>query len=98
MTQQFATLDVKVITGAKQTMICDFLADGSLKLKIHAKPIEGKANQELIEFLSEKLRISRMDIEIVRGEHSKHKVLRFIGISQTDLLQRLDEFNELYDP
>jgi hypothetical protein len=76
-------------------MICDLLADGSLKLKIHAKPIEGKANQELIEFLSEKLRISRMDIEIVRGEHSKLKVLRFIGISQTDLLRHLDEFTGL---
>lgn len=87
-----ATLDIKVVTGAKQSETCRFLADGSLKLKIHAKPVEGKANQELIEFLSEKLHISRIDIEIVKGEHSKRKVLRFNGISQTDLLQQLGEF------
>lgn len=82
---------VKVITGAKQNEICEFLADGALKLKIHAKPIEGKANQEIIEFLSEKLQVSRADLDIVRGEHSKRKVLRFNGIGQTDLQKRLEK-------
>ena len=95
MIQQAATLEIKVITGARQTKICEFLDDGSLKLKVHAKPIEWKANQELIEILSEKLNISRADIEIVRGEHSKRKVLKFIGISQIDLLQRLNELTGL---
>lgn len=89
MNQPPATLEVKVITGAKKTEICDFLADGSLKIKIHSKPIEGKANQEIIYFLSERLQISRTDIEIVKGEHSKRKVLRFTGIRKTDLLNQL---------
>jgi len=91
MNQRFATLEVKVITGAKQNEICEFLADGALKLKIHAKPIEGKANQEIIEFLSEKLQVSRTDLDIVRGEHSKRKILRFKGIGQADLQKRLEK-------
>jgi hypothetical protein len=91
MNQRFATLEVKVITGAKQNEICEFLTDGALKLKIHAKPIEGKANQEIIEFLSEKLQVSRTDLDIVRGEHSKRKILRFKGIGQADLQKRLEK-------
>ncbi|MBM3136929.1 MAG: DUF167 domain-containing protein [Chloroflexi bacterium] len=89
MNQDSASLEIKVITGAKQSEICEFLDDGSLKLKIHAKPVDGKANQELVEFLSRELGISRTEIVFIRGEHSKRKVLRFIGISQADLQSRL---------
>ncbi len=98
MNQPSATLEVKVITGAKQNEICEFLADGALKLKIHAKPVEGKANQEVIEFLSEILQVSRTALAIVRGEHSKRKVLRFIGIGQTDLQKRLEKLITHQDP
>lgn len=98
MTLQSSILEIKVITGARQNEVCEIMADGSLKLKIHAKPIEGKANQELIEFLSEILQVSRNEIEIVRGEHSKRKVLKITGISQPELQKRLDDLMNLQDP
>jgi len=94
MNQEFASLEIKVVTGAKHNEICEFLIDGSLKVKIHAKPVEGKANQELMEFLSHRLDISISDVVIVRGKHSKRKVLQFLGISQDELIKRLGKVNQ----
>ena len=45
---------------------------GRLKVKIKAPPVEGKANKELIKFLSKLL---NADVELVRGETSREKDL-----------------------
>jgi len=44
-----------------------------LKIAIKALPEEGKANQELIKFLSKKLRISKSEISIISGLKSRRK-------------------------
>ena len=44
-----------------------------LKIKLKALPIEGKANKELIKFLSEILKIAKSRISLLRGETSKQK-------------------------
>ena len=65
MNVNFGTINLKVITGAQHTEICGFMDDGSLKIKLHAKPIEGKANLELIKFLAE-VGISRQEVKLLR--------------------------------
>lgn len=50
-------------------------ADGRVKVKITAAPVEGKANKCLTEFLSKSLKLPKTSIEIVRGETSKEKTL-----------------------
>jgi len=52
-----------------------------LKVKIKSPPVEGRANKELIEVLSEELGIPKGDIEIVSGKSSRNKVVRLKGIS-----------------
>lgn len=52
-----------------------------LKIKLKALPLEGKANKELIKFLSEILHISKSRIELIRGETSKQKDL-FLDIQE----------------
>ena len=49
--------------------------DGTIKVKITAQPVEGKANKALIEFLSKEFKIPKTSIEIVRGDSSKDKTL-----------------------
>ena len=68
------TLNVKVITNAKQNSI-EFLEDGSIKLRISKVPVEGKANKEIIEYLSKTFNKKRADIVILKGEKSSHKVI-----------------------
>ena len=58
-----------------------------IKVKITAQPIENKANKDLIEFLSKKLKISKSNIEIVKGETSKEKTLLFKNISSDKMVE-----------
>ena len=47
--------------------------DRELKIRIAAAPIEGKANTQLIKFLSKQFGVRKQDINLVRGETSRHK-------------------------
>jgi uncharacterized protein (TIGR00251 family) len=69
-------LAIKVTTGAKKSEILGVI-DGSLALKIAARPIEGAANRAVIEFLAKTLRCSKSSIRIERGETSRHKLIAF---------------------
>lgn len=59
-----------------------------MRVKIAAPPVEGKANRELIVFLSEVLGIRKSDITIEKGKTSKRKVIRVTGLSQGQIIQR----------
>jgi hypothetical protein len=60
----------------------------SLKVRVTAPPVDGLANEALIEFLSEALNISRRNVCIVSGHSSRTKV---VEISEVNLesIQRL---------
>ncbi len=50
-------------------------ADGSLKVKILAQPVEGKANRYLIEYLSRLLNLSKSKITLLKGKSSSFKTV-----------------------
>lgn len=47
-----------------------------IKVKVTAPPVEGKANEALIRFLSKKIGISPSCIEILKGHHCREKIIR----------------------
>lgn len=49
--------------------------DQRLKVKIKAPPRDGEANEGLIEFLSEVLKISKKKIFLIQGESSRQKTV-----------------------
>ena len=53
--------------------------NNSLKIKIKSPPVDNAANQELIRFLAEKLRIPERDIEIIKGHSQKKKIVCING-------------------
>ena len=63
---------------------------GALKVRVTAPPVEGVANDALIDFLSQSLDIPRRNVCIVSGFASRNKV---IEASEVDLeaVQRLAE-------
>lgn len=67
---------IRVVPSASKTEIVGWMADGCLKIKIAAPPVDGKANQELIEFLAKTFGVSKSDVEIVSGQTSKKKTIR----------------------
>jgi uncharacterized protein (TIGR00251 family) len=60
--------------GAKKNSI-EGIYQGCLKVKIHAPPVEGKANKEIISFFSDIFKIKKSSIKIVSGQKSRKKVL-----------------------
>ena len=61
----------------------------SLKIRLTSPPLDNRANDELIEFLSKKLGIPRRDIEILHGEKSRKKKVLVTGINPEDAREKL---------
>lgn len=55
--------------------------NGKLKIKIKAPPVDGKANDEIIRFLSEILKVPKRQIEILRGDKSREKKVLVHSVS-----------------
>lgn len=66
------------------------LQGSSLKIRVTAPPVEGLANQALIDFLSELLGTSRRNVCIVSGHSSRTKVVEVGEVGLEDV-QRLAE-------
>jgi len=78
------TLAVRAQPGAKKTAITGIYGEGAaaqLKIAVHAPPVEGRANEALMEFFAELFSLSRKSVAIVSGESSRSKVLLLRGIS-----------------
>ena len=56
--------------------------DGLIKVRVAAPPVEGAANQALVEFLANRLRIPKSRVRVVSGLTSRRKVLEIEGVSQ----------------
>ena len=55
--------------------------NGALKIKITAPPTDGKANQEIIEVLSDMLDVPKRQIHLVKGDINRNKTVLIQGIS-----------------
>ncbi|PIW79608.1 MAG: hypothetical protein COV80_04030 [Parcubacteria group bacterium CG11_big_fil_rev_8_21_14_0_20_48_46] len=64
---------VRVIPNAHTTAFREALEDGSFKIAVAAPPEKGKANKELIIFLSGFFGVSRSSVELVYGHASRVK-------------------------
>lgn len=68
-------IDIHVIPNASRTQ-ADGEHDGALRVRLHAPPVDGKANLALMAWLADTLGIPKRDVELVRGQTSKRKQLR----------------------
>jgi uncharacterized protein len=82
-------LKVKIIPASSKTNLVSWEND-VLKIKIHAPPEKNKANEELIQYLSTILSISKSNIVITQGETSKFKTLQLGGITYQALLIKIE--------
>ncbi len=75
-------LAVQITPKAKKTEVIGVL-DDALKLKLQAQPIEGKANEALIKFLSKALDVPRSAVTITHGQTNKKKLLEVVSATLT---------------
>jgi uncharacterized protein (TIGR00251 family) len=55
------------------------LHGAALKVRLHAPPVDGAANDALVALLAERLDIPRRDVRIVQGATSRAKVVEITG-------------------
>ena len=65
--------------------------DGIWHFKIAALPTQGKANRELLKFLSEVLRVARSNLSIAKGITSRRKVIAVKGLTESQVTTRLSK-------
>ena len=76
-------LKIKVEPRSSKSGIVGPYGD-SLKVKLTSPPVEGKANQELIEVLAKEYGIPKREVKILSGHNSKNKTVRLAGVKSVD--------------
>jgi len=71
---------VRVHPGARRNGVTG-LHDEALKISLSTPPVDGRANEALVEFIAEWLHVPRSAVTIASGEHSRSKRVRVAGIA-----------------
>lgn len=89
-------IELKVVPKASKTGVSGII-DGRLKLAVNAVPEKGKANAEVIKFLSKFMRIPKSYIEIISGEtsHKKNVLLDLDFVSANEIFEKFFENSNL---
>jgi len=67
-------LRVAVTPNAPRTQ-ADGLHDGCLRVRLHAPPVDGKANDALVAWLAAELGLPRRGVQLLRGDTARRKQL-----------------------
>ena len=81
-------LAVKVTPNAGRNEITGW-RDGALQVKIAAPPEKGKANKELIDFLSQALGVKKSAVTIITGLTGRNKTIAVEGLSREEIENKL---------
>jgi uncharacterized protein len=57
------------------------VADGRLRVRVAAAPVEGRANRELCRFLAETLGVPQGSVVVTSGESGRRKSVRVRGVA-----------------
>ena len=72
------TLTLHIQPGAKKTEFAGLHGD-ALKIRLAAPPVDGKANEALIRFIADTLKLPKSAINLKSGQTSRRKVLEVSG-------------------
>ena len=81
-------LAVRVVARASRNEIAGFEGE-TLRVRVSAPPVEGRANQALTRLLAEELGVARGDVRVVAGHGSRDKVLAVDGLGAAEVRRRL---------
>lgn len=84
----FCLLRVRVTPKASRNEVIG-VAEGALRLRIHAPPVDGAANDETRDYLAKLLGRPRSSVSLERGASNRDKVFRIEGLAPADLASLL---------
>jgi uncharacterized protein (TIGR00251 family) len=81
-------LNLKISPNARVNEVVG-IQEGIISIKIKAPPVEGKANIELIGYLSNLLDIPKSNVDIIRGHTSRNKTVEVVGRTPEEVASRM---------
>jgi uncharacterized protein (TIGR00251 family) len=81
-------LSLRIVPNARRSEVVGMHGE-AIKVKVQAPPVEGKANEALLEFLAERLGLSARQLEIVAGAKSRDKLVGINGMTVEEARERL---------
>ncbi|MBN1189356.1 MAG: YggU family protein [Dehalococcoidales bacterium] len=88
MQDNLTKIAVKITPNAGRNEIVG-LQNEVWRIRIAAPPDKGKANNELIDFLSDVVKARKVDIIIIKGHTSHNKLISITGLTREEVNQRL---------
>jgi uncharacterized protein (TIGR00251 family) len=87
-TAQGVVIAVRVIPRAGRSEVAG-TRDGALLVRLNAAPVDGAANDELIEVIADVLAVPKRAVTILSGERSRTKRVRVAGVHADYVASRL---------
>jgi uncharacterized protein len=81
-------LSIKLQPRASANEIAGVMGN-ELRVKVTAPPVDSAANEALVRFLAETLDCARGKVELVRGQTSRHKIVRLLGMTAEEVVRRM---------
>ena len=72
------TLTLHIQPGAKRSEVAGLHGD-SLKIRLAAPPVDGRANEALLRFVADRFDVPLRQVELLRGAQSRHKMVKVAG-------------------
>jgi uncharacterized protein len=86
-----AALALRVTPRASKNEIVEVLSDGTVKIHLTAPPVEGKANEALLKFLSDILDVPVSCLDIVAGAGGRDKLISVTDMDASVLHKKIVE-------
>lgn len=87
--QKGSALAIRVTPRASRNEIAGILSDGTVKIRLTSPPVEGKANDALINFLADVLDVPKSRIDIVAGETGRDKLVSILDLDARTVHERI---------
>ena len=81
-------ISVRVHPNAAKNEVAGII-NGVWQIRVAAPPVKGKANKELVAYLSRFLGVSKSQIGIIKGHTTRNKIIAIDGLTQEDITKRL---------
>ena len=84
-----AAITVRVIPRSSKNEIAEVQADGTIRIRLTAAPVEGQANKALIDYLAEILDVAKSKIEIVAGLTGRDKLVTILDLDSETVQEKI---------
>ena len=84
-----SALAIRLITRARKNEIVEILNDGTVKIRLKTAPGGNNANQALIGFLAQVLKVPEKNIEVVAGEVGSDKLVSVLDLDAGAVHERI---------